>query len=159
MSNPELLTRYYTSIPPLEQVPLRSVHLSPYGPTLKLRLDLPRFADTAPQEWVDAGCDRVECQVSFVATGELRMRGLPAGRRTDMTHAPLDHRRLRVSLRGEGFELDFTCADSLLVSHVNAYRSGDGDPYRARRRFGSRVDQLRYTALPDTTVKPFYDYP
>ncbi|MFJ9818580.1 Imm50 family immunity protein [Streptomyces sp. NPDC101151] len=159
LCNPEHLTDYYTAVPPLEQVPLRSVHLSPHGPTLKLRIELPWFADTPPPGWAEAGCDRLECQVGFLATDDLHMRGLPAGQLVNLVHSPLGQRRLSVSVLGDAVQLEFTCADALQVSHVSAYRAEDGDPYRARRWFRSPVDQRLPTTLPDPTRKTFYDNP
>ncbi|MCX5212300.1 immunity 50 family protein [Kitasatospora sp. NBC_00240] len=158
--NPEPLTRWYSAVPPLERAPLRSVHLGRYGPVLKLRVDLPCFPDRPPADWSEAGCDRLECQLHFILTDEdLRMRGRPDGGPADVSFEPRERRRLRVSVRGEGFTADFTASDSLQVSHLSAYRSGDGDPYTARRRFASRVDGMLHDTLPPTTRKPFYDLP
>ncbi|MEY9873936.1 hypothetical protein ABH931_003430 [Streptacidiphilus sp. MAP12-33] len=153
----EGLTRHYTHVPPLERVTLRSVHLSPWGPTLTLRFDLPRFADVVPPEWAEAGCDRLECQVEFLAVRDLRLRGMPTGRLADVELAARERPWLDVSLRGEGIELDLTCADTLRVGHLNAYRSADGDPNRARRWFVGPVDRRLYTTLPPTTGKSFYE--
>ncbi|OKI24241.1 Imm50 family immunity protein [Streptomyces sp. CB03911] len=158
--DPEPLTRWYSTVPPLERAPLRSVHLSRYGPVLKLRLDLPHFPDRPPAEWAEAGCDRLECQLHFILTDEdLRMRGRPDGGPADVSYRPLERRRLRVSVRGDGFTAAFTASDSLQVSHPSAYRSDDGDPYTARRRFTSRVDGMLHSTLPPTTRKAFYDHP
>jgi hypothetical protein len=123
-------------------------------------VDLPWFADRPPAEWSEAGCDRLECQVHFILLEEdLRMRGRPGGTAVGVRYEPLDRRRIRVAVRGEGIGLDFVASDSLQVSHLSAYRSDDGDPYTARRRFASRVDQMLYPTLPPTTRKPFYDSP
>ncbi|MEE1821909.1 hypothetical protein PUR61_06845 [Streptomyces sp. BE20] len=158
--NPELLTRYYTAVPPLREAALRSVHLSRFGPVLKLRLDLPRFADRPDPEWAEAGCDRVECQIHYLLREEdLRLRGLPGGGPVDVEHVLLPDGRLSVSARGPDVDVAFSAHDSLQVSHVSAYRSADGDPYTARRWFTSPVDRMLHSALPPTTRKPFYDHP
>ncbi|MGW6914501.1 hypothetical protein ACWGB8_11865 [Kitasatospora sp. NPDC054939] len=128
---------------------------------MTLRLDLPRYADRPPAAWSEVGCDRVEVQVHYVLKEEdLRLRGLPDGAPVDVEHRVLPGGGgLRVAVRGEGVEAEFTAYDSLRVGHISAYRSADGDPYTARRRFVSRVDQHLHTTLPPTIVKPFYDSP
>lgn len=156
----ERLTSLYTGLPPLEGLVLRSVHLSPYGPGLKLRVELPRYPDRPLPAWVEARCDRLEVQLHFLAVGEdLRMRGLPRQTVVGVRLRSLARHRLRVLVQGEGFSLGYTASDSLQVSHLNAYRSGDEDPYLARRHFESRVDQRLHTVLPPVTTRPFYDHP
>ncbi|MFD8734087.1 Imm50 family immunity protein [Streptomyces sp. NPDC059618] len=74
----ERFTALYTELPALERLVLRSVHLSPYGPAVTLRVEFPRFPDLAPSDWTEVGCDRFEAQIEFHAVGEgLRMRGAP----------------------------------------------------------------------------------
>jgi hypothetical protein len=156
----ERLTSLYTNLPPLEGLLLRSVHLSPYGPGLKLRVEFSRFPDRAPTTWTEAGCDRLEAQIHFLAVGEdLQLRGVPDQTVTDIRLGSIAQRRLRVSVQGAGFALEFTAADALQVSHLNAYRSGGESPYAARRFFENRVDQRLYQLLPPMTKRPFYDHP
>nr|WP_237554720.1 Imm50 family immunity protein [Streptomyces sp. SID4948] len=154
------MTSLYTEIPPLEGLVLRSVHLSPYGPGLKLRVELPRFPDRAPSAWTEARCDRFEAQIHFLAVGDdLRMRGTPDRTAVDVHLRSIPQRRLRVVTQGTDFTLEFTAAEALQVSHLNAYRSGEGDPYDARRHFENHVDQRLYRILPPVTTRPFYDSP
>ncbi|MFI6448865.1 Imm50 family immunity protein [Kitasatospora sp. NPDC050543] len=157
----ERLTALYTEPPPLDSLVLRSVHLSPYGPAVKLRVELPHFPDLAPVAWTEAGCDRFEAQIEFMAVGEdLRMRGVPDRAVVDVEFSPLvqvHERRIGVAVRGPGFSLAFTAYAALKASHLNAYRSGDADPYTAQRWFESRVDRHLHRVLPPTTRKAFYD--
>lgn len=158
--NRDQLTSYYTEIPALDSLVIRSVHLSRYGPALTIRADLSRFPDRAPVEWTEAGCDRFECQLHFVLAEEgIRMRGRPDGTAAAVRYSLSDSRRLRAEMRGENLELDFTAHENLQVSHLSAYRSTDGDPYAARRWFASRIDQRLFQVLPPPTRKPFYDRP
>ncbi|MFD9354667.1 Imm50 family immunity protein [Streptomyces sp. NPDC060031] len=155
------MTALYTELPPLEHLVLRSVHLSPYGPGVKLRVDLPRFPDLAPLAWTKAGCDRFEAQIEFMAVGaDLRMRGIPDCTVVDIEFSPLvqiRERRIGVAVHGAGFSLQFTAYAALKTSRLNAYRSGDADPYTAERWFVSRVDQHLHQVLPPTTRRGFYD--
>ncbi|MFE5597458.1 Imm50 family immunity protein [Streptomyces sp. NPDC056549] len=153
-------TALYTDLPPLENLLLRSVHLNPYGPAVTLRVELPRFPDLGPPDWTKAGCDRFEAQIEFIAVGEdLRMRGVPNSTVIDIElrpHVQTRERRLRIAVSGPEFSLDFT-AHALKVGHLNAYRSGDSEPYTALRWFESPLDRRLYQVLPPTTAKVFYE--
>ncbi|MFG2952069.1 Imm50 family immunity protein [Streptomyces adustus] len=157
----ERFTALYSELPVLERLVLRSVHLSPYGPAVTLRVELPRFPDLAPPAWTEAGCDRFEAQIEFIAVGEdLRMRGVPDSTVVDFELSPevqIGERRITIAVSGPEFSLDFS-AHALKVGHLNAYRSGGGDPYTARRWFESSLDQRQHQGmLPPTTAKVFYE--
>ncbi|WP_406207741.1 immunity 50 family protein [Kitasatospora sp. NBC_01560] len=158
----ERLTALYSELPPLEHLVLRSVHLSPYGGGVTLRVEFPRFPDLAPPAWAEAGCDRFEAQIEFMGVGEdLRMRGVPDGTVIDVELAPFvegRERRIRVAVSGPGISLDFTAHAALKVGHLNAYRSCGADPYAARRWFDSPLDRRLNPdqVLPPTTAKAFY---
>ncbi|MEU9045594.1 MULTISPECIES: Imm50 family immunity protein [unclassified Kitasatospora] len=159
----ERLTALYSELPPLEHLVLRSVHLSPYGAAVTLRVEFPRFPDLAPAAWTDAGCDRFEAQIEFMGVDEdLRMRGVPHHTVVDIGLTPFVEgrvRRITVAVSGPGLTLDFTAHAELKAGHLNAYRSGDADPYAAPRWFESRLDQRRHPnqVLPPTTAKVFYE--
>ncbi|MFE2283717.1 Imm50 family immunity protein [Streptomyces sp. NPDC059443] len=159
--NAERLTVLYAELPPLEHMVLRSVHLSPYGPGVTLRMEFPRFPDRAPLTWTEAGCDRFEAQIEFLAVGEdLRMRGIPDRTVVDVELSPLvqvHERRIRVAVRGAEFSLDFTAFAGLKAGRLNAYRSIDADPDTAQRWFESRIDRHLHHVLPPTTAKAFYE--
>ncbi|MBV6695795.1 Imm50 family immunity protein [Kitasatospora aureofaciens] len=157
------MTALYSELPPLEHLVLRSVHLSPYGAAVKLRVELPRFPDLAPPAWTEAGCDRFEAQIEFMGVGEdLRMRGVPDHTVVDIELAPFvesRERRITVTVSGPGLSLDFTAHAALRAGRLNAYRSSGADPYAARRWFESRLDQRLHPnqVLPPTTAKTFYE--
>jgi len=154
----ERLTALYSRPPSLDRLILRSLRLSMYGPTLMVRTEFPSFPDRAPPAWTEAGCDRFEAQIHFLAVGEdLRLRGVPGHTAVDVRITRLiEEHRIRVAMRGAGFSLDFTAADSMQASHLSAYRSVDGNPSTAPRWFESRVDQKLYRVLPAVTARPFY---
>ncbi|GAB7184251.1 hypothetical protein ATKI12_4082 [Kitasatospora sp. Ki12] len=150
-----------TELPPLERLVLRSVHLSPRGAGVTLRVEFPSFPDLAPQAWVDAGCDRFEAQIEFFGVDEdLRMRGVPGGTVVDVglsRYLRERERRIAVGVRGRGFSLDFTAHAALKAGHLNAYRSDGAQPYAAERWFVSPIDRRLYgDLLPPTTAKMFY---
>lgn len=147
-------------MPLLERLTLRSVHLSPHGPGVTLRVEFPRFPDLVPSAWRAAGCDRFEVQVGFLAVGEdLQMRGIPRDELSvDVELTPLERPWMRVLVHGAELTLQFTATTAIQVSHLNAYDSRIADPYTAPRCFENRVDQRLYKVLPPITGRPFYDY-
>ncbi|GAA3006017.1 hypothetical protein GCM10020229_17310 [Kitasatospora albolonga] len=155
----ERFTGLYRELPPLAGLVLRSVHLSPYGAAVTLRVEFPRFPDLAPPEWTEAGCDRFEAQLEFVAVEDLRMRGVPGATVVDVAFGdwvPTPERRIEVAVAGREFSLRFT-AHGVRPGRLNAYRSEDGDPYTARRWFDGPLERRRYAVLPPTTAKVFYE--
>ncbi|WP_031071769.1 hypothetical protein [Streptomyces sp. NRRL WC-3742] len=154
------LTALCTDLPPLRQLPLRSVHLSPYGAGVKLRVDLPRFPDLAPAAWTEAGCDRLELQLEFTAVAEdLHMRGTPDGTAVDLALATLPRirePRISVAVTGTAIRLSFTAYAAIKAVHLNAYRSTDPDPATAPRWFVSPFDQRLHRAQPPVTSKAFH---
>ncbi|MER5641474.1 Imm50 family immunity protein [Kitasatospora sp. NPDC002227] len=150
----------HRELPPLERLVLRSVHLSPYGSGVTLRVEFPQFPDLAPPDWTEAGCDRFEAQLEFMAVEGLRMRGVPDRTVIDVAVRPLPWtqvRRVEVAVSGPEFGLEFA-AHAVRAGRLNAYRSGDGDPYTARRWFDSPLDRRRHGGqLPPTTAKVFYE--
>lgn len=157
----ERFTALYPELPALERLVLGSVHLSPYGPAVTLRVEFPDFPEAAPPDWVEAGCDRFEAQLEFPAAGAgLRMRGIPRRTPVDVVLGPClaaPERRFEVAVNGPGFALAFT-AHAIKAGHLNAYRSGDGDPATVRRRFASPLDQRLHRSLPATTAKVFFEH-
>lgn len=157
----EQFTALYSEPPALEGLVLRSVHLSPYGQGVTLRVEFPRFPDLAPPDWTEAGCDRFEAQIEFFAVEDLRMRGVPDGTVIAVEFGPripTPERRIRIAVSGPEFSLDFT-AHALKAGRLNAYRSGDaGGIYAAQRWFASPLGPRRHRGvLPPTTAKVFYE--
>ncbi|MFF2194748.1 Imm50 family immunity protein [Streptomyces sp. NPDC058157] len=156
----ERFTALYSELPAPEGLVLRSVHLSPYGSAVTLRVEFPRFPDLAPPEWTGAGCDRFEAQIEFMAADDIQMRGVPDSTVVDIgfgSRVRTPERRIRIAVSGPQFSLDLS-AHALKVGRLNAYRSGDEDPYAARRWFVSPLDRRRHRGvLPPTTAKAFYE--
>ncbi|WP_059005664.1 Imm50 family immunity protein [Streptomyces specialis] len=158
----ERIDRYYSDVPPLDGVVLRSVRLDRAGPTVVLRLDLPEFPDRPEREWVAAGCDRLQCQIRFLAAEDVRVMGWPFPVGVDVVIEavePVEHRRVAVTARarsGGAEVVRFVCNASLAVGHFAAYRAADGDggPYL----HAGRVDRIRLgTRLPEPTDTVYYE--
>ncbi len=157
LRNPEALTRFYTVIPSLEAVTLRSVHLDRYGPTVTLRLDLPRFPDQPLPEWTDAGCDRFQCQVQFLAVNDFSMSGWepPVTAAVYLTAQPL--RRVSVDIRGEGTAVTFSSSDVLAVGRISAFQTPEGGVDQGRHYYAGKLDSMLYSELPPVDEKNHYE--
>ncbi|MCC3653810.1 immunity 50 family protein [Streptomyces sp. S07_1.15] len=155
LRNGDLLAPYYAEVPDICRVTIRSAYLDRRGPTLVLRLDLPGFADMPSGEWIENGCDRIQCHVKFLALGDVHIRDLrfPADARVSI--ARREENRIGVFVASEVGEMTFTSSDSLTVGHVSAFRSSDGS--EGRHFFASKLDRRRFgDFLPAAHEKGFY---
>jgi hypothetical protein len=156
--NPEALQSLYGHLPDLSRVRIRSINLNWRGPTVTLRIDLPSFPGSAPQEWIDAGMESVQCQFEFLAVESISLTDWapPVVGGIEMT--PLGReRRMRVGFSGSGMALGFDCYESVSVRHVSAFRIQEDGSDSGRRLFLSKVDARRHTFLPGTDEKTFYE--
>ncbi|MFF4311810.1 Imm50 family immunity protein [Streptomyces sp. NPDC001507] len=156
--DPGPLRSLYGGIPDLTGVRIRSVNLNWRGPTVTLRLDMPSFPGSAPQEWIDAGMDTVQCQFQFLAVDGLLLTNWVPPVVGDVKTTPWGtERRMKVSVRSTGMSLEFDCSDSVRVGHVTAFAIHEDGSDRGRHLFLSKVDARRHDTLPGTTEKTFYE--
>ncbi|MFC7261227.1 Imm50 family immunity protein [Streptomyces lutosisoli] len=162
--NPEVLQSLYGHLPDLSSVRIRSINLNWRGPTVTLRVDLPSFPGSPPQEWIDAGMDTVQCQFEFLAVERISLTDWapPAVGGIEMTPWGRE-RRMRVGFSGSGsgsgsgMTLGFDCYESVSVRHVSAFTIQEDGSDSGRRLFVSKVDARRHTSLPGTDEKTFYE--
>ncbi|MFI9342522.1 Imm50 family immunity protein [Streptomyces sp. NPDC052773] len=158
LANPQVLESLYGHPPELRGVRVRSVNLNWRGPTLTLRVDMPTYPRVPPQEWADAGMDTVQCQLQFLAVERLALSGWSPPVVGDIETASLGiERRMRVTIDGKGTSLRFDCAESVRVGHVSAFSIGADGSDDGRHLFMSKVDARRYSTLPGTEEKTFYE--
>ncbi|WP_406369558.1 immunity 50 family protein [Streptomyces sp. NBC_00647] len=156
--NPEPLRSLYGQVPDVIGVRIRSIHLNWRGPTVALRVDLPSFPESAPQEWTDAGLDTVQCQFQFLAVEGISLADWTPPVVGSVEMVPWGtERRMRVSVGGRGLSLDFTCSESVSVGHVSAFRIGEDGADDGPHLFMSRVDARRHNSLPGTADRTFYE--
>ena len=156
--NPEALNSLYGHVPDLDDVRIRSINLNWRGPTVTLRVDLPSFPGSAPQEWTDAGMDTVQCQLQFLAVENISLTGWspPSVGRIEMS--PWGREScMRVTADGSGVALRFDCSESVRVGHVNAFHIQADGSDNGPHLFASRIDARRHTFLPPTDEKTFYE--
>lgn len=156
--NPDGLHRLYGAVPDLSgDLRLRSVNLSPHGPTLTLRVDLPDFPRHPPHPWVDAGADTVQCHLAFLAVENVTLTewSPPAVGRLTVTPASGRH-RLRLAFHGRGTTLSLECADQVTVSHISTFRRGPDGTDDGPRLFAGAVDARRHATLPATDERSFH---
>ncbi|GLZ37632.1 Imm50 family immunity protein [Actinokineospora sp. NBRC 105648] len=139
----------YEQVPDLADVVVHQVRLVRFGPTVSLRLDLPRFPDNPPAEW--DGLDRLQCHVRFLAVEDVILTGsaLPATASVRLVDQPAN--RLSVSVTG-GVDLTFTSSATLMITRISAYREGDD-----RHTFLNRLDRRLHTTVPGPDAEVFHD--
>lgn len=130
VANPQALRRLYDDVAGLDNVTLLAVELQSQLRRLRLRFDLPRFADRPAPRWhAEANTVQVTLDCFLAAADdaptELRLRG-----------AATEHAgRLTAEPAGDGFRLTFASATLELrvacgflhVAGVSAYIGASGD--------------------------------
>ncbi|WP_416975125.1 Imm50 family immunity protein [Streptomyces sp. 4F14] len=161
IANSQVLSSLYGDAPALGgDLRLRSVNLNWIGPTVTLRVDLARFPEAAPQEWLDAELDTVQCQLEFLGVDHMAMAGWnpPVLARVNVV-GRRERRRIQVEVRSEkeGFTLSFECSDSVVVGRVGAFRVQDDGMDGGSTLHVKRLDSRLYGTLPDTCEKVYYE--
>ncbi|MFD7687852.1 Imm50 family immunity protein [Streptomyces sp. NPDC059781] len=155
--NSEVLHSLYGDIPAPRGVRIRSLNLNWRGPTVTLRLDLPHFPAHAPQDWIDAKMDTVQCQLQFLAVENISLTEWAPPVVADIAATPLRDRRIRVKVADDGMALSFDSSDSVLVGHVSAFCLQPDGSDSGRHLFTSKIDARRHESLPRTDEKTFYE--
>ncbi|MFE3162746.1 Imm50 family immunity protein [Streptomyces sp. NPDC059224] len=156
--NPEVFQSLYGSTPIISEVRIRSVNLNWRGPTVTLRGDLLSFPESAPQDWIDAGVDTVQCQFQFLAVENVSLtEWVPPAVGTVTLEPWGEERRMRVAVTGAGIALRFDCNESVRVGHVSAFKIQHGDSDDGRHLFVSKIDARRHVSLPPTDERTFYE--
>ncbi|MEV6114375.1 Imm50 family immunity protein [Streptomyces sp. NPDC052109] len=119
LHNPVGITSIYQGNPPdLIDVHLHEVVLHEDGPTLKLRLDLPRYPDQPPRKWAAQGFNTLQVEISFSGVREVTLEGFGTAISAE------------ISLTGEeGISLNvmsaatriWATADTAFISKLTAY--------------------------------------
>ncbi|MGW2486747.1 Imm50 family immunity protein [Streptomyces sp. NPDC001606] len=119
MHNPAGITTVYQGDPPdLIDVHLHEIVLHEDDPTLKLRLDLPRYPEQPPRKWVEQGFNTLQVEISFGGVREIALEGFGTAILAD------------ISLTGEeGISLNVMSAksriqgiaDTAFISKLTAY--------------------------------------
>ncbi|MFE6227082.1 MULTISPECIES: Imm50 family immunity protein [unclassified Streptomyces] len=147
----------YGGLPPAGPLVVRSVHLNHYGPALTLRVDLPSYPAHPLPAWREAGFDRLQCHLQFLAVERLEMRGWHPPATTVLRVEEAGRRRVLVTAESASLRLSFEASDSVVAGHLSAFAAGpdggDGGP----RGFLGKVDSRRFVTLPDLSEKTFYE--
>lgn len=153
LSNREDIAKYYTVIPRLGSVVVRSVHLNRLGPAVTLRMDTSEFPDRPPGEWVAAGCDELELQLQFADTRDVIVHSEKFPVVANVSFASTGERRVAVNVRAEGTGIGFTCSDQVRVGRINAYKSSDPSV----RYHASLLGRKLWNVLPDPFTRVYYE--
>ncbi|MGW6056386.1 Imm50 family immunity protein [Streptomyces sp. NPDC055189] len=159
LADQEMLTRLYCDIPPLQEVRLRSVDLDWRGPGATLRIDLPRFPDSPPQEWIGEDLDALQCHLKFLAVDGLSLSNWNPPATVSISITPQAERRVLVEVSGACAHLEFSSSDSLRVDHVSAFRIAPDGTDSGRHLFVRKIDARLHSSVPPTHVRNFYANP
>jgi hypothetical protein len=157
IQNPKQLTSLYPAPPPLHAVTLRSVHLNRYGPAVTLRIDLPEFPQEPPAEWREAGFDRFQCQLCFIAVEHLEMEGWRPPVTADLRFDRSGANRIRVAAESPDLRLIFEAADAVVIGHMSAFAAGQAGADDGPHQFVGKLDSRKFNSLPSLDEKTFYE--
>lgn len=157
LSRTDKLSEFYSTIPPLEKITLRSIHFNRYGPTVILRLDLPRFPDRPLPEWTEHGCDRLQCHVRFLAAEDVSMHRWEPPVVADVKLEPFEKRRIKVEILSGQASLSFTSSDFLAVGRISAFRAPADRVDREKHHYVERMDRLKYDSVPGAETQVYYE--
>lgn len=88
------------------------------GPSVTLRLDFPEFPKNPPSEWVSAGLNQVQVQLTATAIHELSINGLWVNMAVDLSISE-EGSKIRIKLTGPTFDAK-VLADGIFVVKVSA---------------------------------------
>ncbi|MFJ9173743.1 Imm50 family immunity protein [Streptomyces sp. NPDC102360] len=157
-ADPEPLRRLYGDFPSLGEFRIRSINLSWRGPSLALRVDLPDYPPHPPEEWTANVCDVVQCHIHFAAVEHLDLQGWNPPTKARLTAMPTEQLRMvDVSVLGSGVSLRFRSHESVVIRHISAYRTTPDVSDEVPHHFLSKLDARRFSTLPGTHEKTFYE--
>ncbi|QIP84161.1 hypothetical protein GLX30_09075 [Streptomyces sp. Tu 2975] len=157
IQNLKELSALYPAPPPLHAVTLRSVHLNRYGPAVTLRMDLPEFPQKPPAEWREAGFDRFQCQLRFIAVEHFGMEGWRPPVTADLRLDRCGANRIRVSVESPDLRLTFEAADAVVIGHMTAFAVSQAGADDGPHRFVGKLDSRKFNSLPSLDEKTFYE--
>ncbi|MEW2283846.1 Imm50 family immunity protein [Streptomyces sp. NPDC047841] len=109
------------SAPDLIGVQVREVVLHQNGPTLKLRLDLPRYPEQPPKKWNAQGFNTVQIEISFSGLRSLTLEGFG----TDVIADVSLHEEGGVILDVSSSTMQLSAiAEVAFISKLTAYTNG-----------------------------------
>lgn len=74
VSNPKAITHLYQEVPALREMVVTLCQLDPRGPSVRIEMDFPRFADHRPQRW-NPLWNTVALQLDFWGIEDLKLEG------------------------------------------------------------------------------------
>jgi hypothetical protein len=122
ISNPKpVLAVYGEDVPALKGVRIEEICLSPNGPTLRLRFDLPTFPGQPPAKWRRDGMNVVQLEVSFGGLHEISIDRLATNSLCDLKMQKSG--LLQFSAESDSVRLRGV-ADEATILRISAYASG-----------------------------------
>ncbi|WP_442810006.1 Imm50 family immunity protein [Streptomyces sp. NBC_01197] len=145
------------SVPPLEELRLRSINLTYIGPSLTLRVDLPSFPlSNSSLESQGDEFDTLQCQLSFQAVEEIALTNWKGPEICTIRIAPRPDYRIQVEVTGENLHLSFRSIRDILIDHFSAFKINSDGSDSGRHHYTRGIDARMYTSPPETHEASFY---
>ncbi|WP_367323547.1 Imm50 family immunity protein [Streptomyces sp. HUAS ZL42] len=120
--NPEGISAVYQDTPPdLSNVLMREVILHEDGPTLRLRVDLPRYPDQPPRKWIAQGFNTVQIELLFSGLRAIALEGFGSEVTADIVLAQDNGVSIEVTSPETHIR---AVADTAYISNLTAYTNG-----------------------------------
>ncbi|WGP09838.1 Imm50 family immunity protein [Streptomyces sp. SH5] len=157
LRNPHPLGSFYSTIPPLKSVRLRSFHIDWRGPALTTRIDFPEYPEYAPPEWSTLGHNTLQAHLQFAAVDDLTVHGWIPSTFVDIDISFLNDWTIQTNISGAGLEIQFNCSNSLTIGHISSFQATESGSDEVPHSFLHPIDARRFSSIPDTHVSNFYD--
>lgn len=119
LHNPEGISAIYGGAPPeLSRVRVHEVVLQVDGPTLKVRLDLPRYPDQPPRKWAAQGFNTVQVEISLGGLRAIALEGFGTDITADVSLSGVNGVTLNVVSPETRVQ---AVADTAFISKLTAY--------------------------------------
>lgn len=156
IENPQELISLYGRVPNLDNVKIRSIHLSRLGPMVKFRIDLPTYPESVPAEWDEFQCDTIQCQIEFINVNNFSLRSSALPTVADINFS-IDDGMAKVGVEGSGLSATFDCLPFTLIGHIGAFRASDEGSDSGRHFYTRKIDSRLFESVPSLHQRTFYD--
>lgn len=145
------------SVPPLEELRIRSINLTHIGPSLTLRVDLPSPPLSDPSlKFPGEEFDTLQCQLSFQAVEKISLDNWKPPEICTIGITLQPDYRMQVEVTGKNLHLSFCSIRDILADHFSAFKINTDGTDSGRHQYTRGIDARMYTSTPATHEASFY---
>jgi hypothetical protein len=116
--NPKAITHLYQEVPALREMVVTLCQLDPRGPSVRIEMDFPRFADHRPERW-NPLWNTVAIQLDFWGIEDLKIEGFSTNPVLDFS-VEKTAAGLLVRASDESTRISFRCS-TIYIQKVTGY--------------------------------------